>query len=326
MKEILERYSRHPLYRALQAAVVLVIAFFLGKSLYASWNEVRGAVAHTRFGFLLCSLLVQVVCGAMFAGAWNYIIRALGKRVSYLRMIRVFYLSEMGKYLPGKVWTPMGRILLAEREGVPAVMAIASMGVQMVVQIVTSMLVVLLTLPFWPLLREKLAGSLIYFFIVIPLGLAALHPRIFNPFLNWALRRLSKETMEARLRYLHILALVVYWCFMWTLKGVATYFILIAVHPLRLPPLALIGVIGASVFSWLAGVLVFVVPAGLGVTEGLLAAFFNLLFSVDVGVGVTIALFSRLLGILAEVIIIGIACGLGGRGRLTAAASPELKT
>jgi hypothetical protein len=224
-------------------------------------------------------------------------------------MVRVYFLSELGKYLPGKLWTPMGRLLMAERAGIPKVMGVASMGTQMVIQIISAMLAVVLTLPFLPLLSGKLSRELLYFVVIIPAGLIVLHPRLFNPILNWMLARISRVSLQTRLKYRFILLIMLYWTSLWILRGISVFVLLKAMYHGPLPASAPIGCVGASTFSWLTGMLVFLVPAGLGVAEGVNAALFKFLFGIEVGLAVAIAIFGRVLGVAAEIITIaGIFC------------------
>jgi hypothetical protein len=308
MKQILRKYAG-PWYKIAQVLILLVIAFFIGRSVWESRAQVREAVLHIDAGLTVLSAFLMIACGVLVAMGWNFILAALGNRISHLRMVRVYFLSELGKYLPGKLWTPMSRILMAERAGIPKVMAVATMGTQMVIQIISAMLAVMLTLPFLPLLSGELSRKLLYFAVIIPAGLIALHPRIFNPILNWLLARVSKVSLQARLQYRFILLIMLYWTSLWFLRGFSVFVLLKAMYHGPLPASAPIGCVGVSTFSWLTGMLAFLVPAGLGVAEGMNAELFKLLFGIEFGVAATIAIFGRLLGMAAEMITIaGIYC------------------
>lgn len=308
MKRILKKYAG-PWYKPAQVLILLAIAFFIGRSVWESRFQVREAILHLDPGLALLSAALMAACGILVALGWSFILAALGNRVSPLPMVRIYFLSELGKYLPGKLWTPMGRVLMAERAGIPAVMGVASVGTQLAVQIVSAMCAVLITLPFLPRLGGELSRKLLYFAAIIPAGLILLHPRIFNPILNRLLARVSRVSLQARLKYRFILLIVLYWTSLWFLRGISVFVLLKAMYHGPLPASAPVGCVGVTTFSWLAGMLAFLVPAGLGVAEGINAELFKLLFGIEFGVAATIAILGRVLGVAAELITVaGVVC------------------
>jgi hypothetical protein len=259
----------------------------------------------------------MIGCGFLVATGWNFILRSIGGKIPYPRLLRIFFFSELGKYIPGKIWAVMGRIMLSKKEGVPKLVTAASVGTQLIIQVISGMLIVLVTLPFWPAL--ELPGRFYLIFLFIPVGLLGLHPRIFNPVLSWVLKKFEKVTLEIKLKYSRILLIVFSWGFLWMVKGAATFVLIKALYhsPLNcgaaeLPNLtALLITIGLVTLSWVAGTLSFVAPAGFGVTEALVVLLLGSLFSIEAGIATAIALFDRVWGIIAELLSLLIILALG---------------
>jgi hypothetical protein len=304
-REAAPKKKKNWILRVAQAAVLAVICFFLGKNLYLNWSKLISYSWEPNLWLLALSLFLMIACGLLVAVGWNFILKSMGQRVSHLRILRIYFFSELGKYLPGKIWTIVGRTLLAQRAGVPKVMTVASIGIMLGIMVVSGILVTLLTLPVWPTLEET--GNFWYFIFLVPLVLLALHPRIFDPVLNWGLRKFENLELKVSLRYRDILSLVLYWGGLWILKGIATYVLLIAVYHEPLPSYALISLIGMVAITWVAGTFSFF-PAGLGITEFGIAVLFQSLLGVDLYLATAIAVFIRVWGIIAELICIGLTC------------------
>ena len=314
---------------------MLAIFFFLGRNLYRNWNQLISYSWEPKVSLLALSLFLMVGGGLLVALGWSFVLRSLGERVSHPRILRIYYLSEMSKYLPLKIWPLVGRVFLAGKEGVPKVITFASVGGMMILLLVSAIVMVVATLPFWPKLEE--AGRHLYLLILLPLGLLALHPRVFQPVVSgflkqtkrlageiqrrprkiprifkapavWILEKLSRADalLKIDIRYRRILLLVLYWCGLWILKGLSTFYLLRAVYHEPLPPFSWFILSGIMAISWVVGVINPFTPAGLGVTELSLTILFSSLFSIGAGIATAIAIFIRVWGLIAELICVGI--------------------
>jgi uncharacterized membrane protein YbhN (UPF0104 family) len=58
--------------------------------------------------------------------SWRRVVASLGTRLSWKQAAKVCTVSNLGKYVPGKVWAIAGAAVLAQREGVPAGASIAA--------------------------------------------------------------------------------------------------------------------------------------------------------------------------------------------------------
>jgi len=125
----------------------------------------------------------------LVALGWSYILRVMGQRVPHPRVLRIYYLSELAKYIPGKIWTAVGRIIMLQKEDVPKVVTAASVGAMLIILAVSGGLTVLLTLPAWPSLDVETHTRMLYLLLILPIGLLILHPRIFEPGLSWLLKK-----------------------------------------------------------------------------------------------------------------------------------------
>jgi hypothetical protein len=267
------------LRKILQYLALAAIAFFLGWALYGNWEEVR--TYHWSFNYPLLALSLGVMLASLFlyAWQWRFSLQRLGASIGFIKVLRTYFIGNLGRYIPGKVWQFLGWFYLFEREGV-----------------MTS------------LRSTELSGRLWPFLIVIPLGLVVIQPSVLEKLLNWGLRLFKRGpvTIEltawdlARFAALHLLC--------WLGYGLAFYLFIRALYPVPLERLpALVGIFAGA---WVIGFLSLLAPGGLGVREGILA--YLLGFYLPSHVAIVVTLLSRLWVTAAELIGTALAFGFDG--------------
>lgn len=177
--------------------------------------------------------------------------------------MRVFFLSQIGKYLPGSVWTFLAQMELGRDLGVPrrrsAVAGVLFVGMHTL----TGLVVAAGTLP---LVSPEAVRSYAWALALAPVGLIVLYPRVLNPLVDFLLRVARRPGLEEPLRGGPMLRAAAWLLVMWSLYGVST---LLLAAPLGIEhgQQAYLVAVGAYALSWAAGFLVVIAPAGLGIRE-----------------------------------------------------------
>jgi hypothetical protein len=281
--------------------VVGVILGFMARTLYLNWQGLRGY--QWRFDYLLLALAVMAALGtlSLYAWQWGLVVRRLGTPVSHVDAFRIFFLSNLGRYVPGKVWQFVGWFYLGEQAGIGRVQVLTAIAVNLGLQVITGLGLGVAALSlarggevrarYWPLL------------LLIPFGALALRPAVMEALLNWALRRLGREpvTLGLRLSDMGLFALIHVGG--WAAYGVAFTLFVSSLHPVSLRDLPLLGATYAA--AWVIGFLSFLTPGGIGIREGVLA--YLLSFWLPAPVAVVIGLSSRIWITAGELIGTGIA-------------------
>lgn len=288
--------------RCLQFIVVPLIFFFLARNLCSYFRELAEYSWDSDILYLAISFAVILCCAFLVALGWNFILRVLGQHIGSLQALRIYFLSELARYIPGNVWSVVGRIYVAEKEGVTKIVSTTSIAIQLLIQLIAALAVALLSLPFWNIL--EIEAACYYFFLLIPAGLVVLHPAVFGRMLNFFLTRFKKQSFTVRLRYPQIILLVLYWAVLWIMRGVGAYFLLRAVCPQPLPPLSLVIMVGVTTLSWALATLSFISPAGLGILEGITYVFVKTLLGLDPGTAAVFVLLFRLWNIMVELVCV----------------------
>lgn len=253
-------------WRWLQATGGVLVVFFVARYLVRNWDEVRLARLDLtlRPGWIMLSLLLVLATYAILIESWRRMLAGWGPLLGWWESARVWVISSMGKYIPGKVWAIAGMALLAQRRGVPPWAATASAILLQVVSIATGALIVGLTgitalearhpgstIALWLLL----AGSVVGFALV-------LSPRVSQRLLGLVTPgEADRRTPSAGAVGFGIAANAA----AWVTYGVALWLLARGVLPGA--GLGVVDAIGGFAASYIAGYLFLLAPGGLGVRE-----------------------------------------------------------
>ncbi|MFH1220523.1 MAG: hypothetical protein V1694_08720 [Candidatus Eisenbacteria bacterium] len=290
---------------ALGTIIACVALFFIVRSLRSSLGELgsyRFAISPWRIGG---AFAVFVLLFPIYGAVWQYITRKFGYPLSFAKSTRIWLLSQAGRYVPGKVWFALGRIYLAEREGVPKSVTTVAMALELALVLGSSVLVFGLA----TYIRGSLAGHPYAWSLgLVPLIVIGVHPRIVKA----VLARLGKGHGEFKMSYLDILKLLVIYVVCWCIYGVGFYLIgtsLVVTGTAAGPHSVLTArllpeMIGINALAWTVGFVSVITPAGLGIREGV--ATFLLLSLLDKPYPSLIPLVARVWVTVAEVGAIGL--------------------
>jgi len=293
--------AREGLKRILQILIVGLIFFFLIRTVYQNWVQVSQHEWSIDYVPLAVSFIV-LLCGfSLMVGIWRHILKKLGSPLQFKTSWRVWWFSNMGRYLPGKVWQIVGMVYLCGKESVPKDTSLTSIVIAQAVSILSAFLLMGSYVLFAS--SENVPQGAYLLLVLIPVGLVAIHPSILRRLINMVLRKLRREPIELSVTLNDVVSLFVLYLIGWGIYGVAFYFFVNSVHDLSItliPHVICIFAV-ADVF----GLLCFVVPGGLGVREGLLATLLGTY--IPLPVATVVALLYRIWFTAAELICLGFA-------------------
>jgi hypothetical protein len=258
-----KRIANHP---AIKIGYFVVLVAAAAYYLYRWQDRLPELVQQVQPGWLLAALGVTLVAALVYSLIQYTIYRTLGAAVSYTTTFRIIAISQLGKYLPGKVMFVGNYYLLSREAGIGNLQVGTSFVISQALWMLTASLC---ALPVLTLLDPVLR----YAAVLAPVGLLLLiHPR----FLAWLLqlgRRLVGQSRGAAVQlpegletrfYLRVAFL---YLINWALAGFGVWFCLRAINPLGsdILPLAVASVSLGTV----VGLLALFAPVGLGIREGL---------------------------------------------------------
>lgn len=250
------------------AAGLLVVAFIV-RFVVRNWAAIRAEPIAWRIqpAWVLASLLLVLLTYAVQVESWRRMLAGWGPRLGWLEAARVWVLSSMGKYLPGKVWAVAGMALLARKRGVSPWAATASAILLQVVAIGTGALITAAT--GMAALEAQHPGSRLALGLVAVASAAGLLA-VLSPGVARGLVRLAGAAAGEGERLTPPAGAVAFGIganvLAWTVYGMALW--CLARGTLASVELPLPAAIGAFAGSYIAGLLFLLAPGGLGVREG----------------------------------------------------------
>jgi glycosyltransferase 2 family protein len=245
-----------------------VLAGFLGALAWAlagQWGAVRPLLGQLSPASLAAAL--AAVLGGILATflCWREVLAGLGGRLPVVAGARVFFLGQLGKYLPGSLWPVMAQMELGRDYRVPERASGSAVGVFLLLLVGTGLVVAAATAP---LLGPDGVHAYWWLLAVLPLALLVLVPPVLNRLLALAMRLARRPPLPGPLSAGEILRAAAWALVSWLAYGLHVW-VLAGQLAAGGPPL-LARAVGAFAAAWCAGFLLVVVPAGAGVREAAL--------------------------------------------------------
>jgi hypothetical protein len=300
------------------AAAVGVITWQVARQ----WDAVREAVAVIGPWGIVGSLVATVLGLGATGMVWRLLLGGLGSPLRPGAAAGIFFVAQLGKYLPGSVWPYIAQARMGRTHGVPATRSAAAGIFFVLLHCATGACVAAATLPLaGDQTIERRFGWLPW---ILPIFLVVLHPRVIQAALSLVHRLTGRGAPPERLPWSALLPAVAVMAVAWAWYGVALFLL---VSPLAGASWqAAVLSVGGFALAWTVGfvaaaVLVVAAPAGLGVRE---VALYSVLAPVLTGGAATaVVVFSRIGQLLGDVVWAGIGAAWSRR---TAASAVEEAT
>ncbi|MFG1963783.1 lysylphosphatidylglycerol synthase domain-containing protein [Nonomuraea sp. NPDC049028] len=281
------------LRKAVRFGFLLVALGFGGWAVASQWDAVVAGFARLSWPLLAASLVGVVAALLCAMMTWRTLLADLGSPLPLRPAAKVFFVGQLGKYIPGAVWPVLAQMEMGRDLGVPRPRSAAAFFLMMPIQLASGLLVTLATLG-W----DRFGWLL----LLVPVLLVLLEPKVINGLIGFGLRKLKREPLERRLTRRGMLTALGWALAGWISYGVHLYFIV--------PQSGLLFAIGAFALSWSLGIMSFVVPAGAGVREVVMVGVLSPVM--PAGPAIAVALSSRIVIVIGDLICAGMA-GIAAR-------------
>ena len=271
-------------------------AFFLGDTIVRQASQVRSFDWDVQLAQLLLSILVLTSVLVANVAVWGYALRGLDYRLGFASLARIWFLSNLARYIPGKIWQFVGVAELSRSAGVPAIASVTSIIAYMGYVLLAAWFVGIYLVS--PEMLGPAAALVPIARVVTPLSLFLLHPRVLGGFIALAARITGQECASWQGGGLTSVLLFGASIALWFGFGFAFFLFIGSLTPVsfnQYPDLT-----AAFALAFFGSYVVVVAPGGLGVKEGLLAALMSSTLPLSVAAAVAVA--SRLWSIVAEVV------------------------
>ena len=298
----------NPRRRALlQYGVAALIFGFLVFFVARQWNKLPDFDWRFAPAWLALSLGCIVLFYAAQGELWRVVLRSLGEQIDAVPGRAVWGKSLIARYVPTNALMVVGRVIMAERYGVKKRVCLASIVYELGLSFGTAVMVGAYFVIQLPSLEDQPSRYVVL--VLIPMVLAGLHPRVFFPLANFALRKLGREPLPRPLGFLRVLELAAGYIVSWAIIGLGTFAFAAAVQPLDASDLLYVA--AAYPVAFCVAVLTFIVPSGLGTRDAALAT--AMAAVMDATVATAIAVGFRIFQTLVELGYVGAVAGIERR-------------
>jgi len=294
----------------LQIGLAVVIFGFLVLTVIDQWSEIKSEGVHFHVGWLIPALVLLPVFFGISALGWDLILRALGYPIGFGRAQVAWGQPMLARYVPGSVLYVLGRVLLSERAGVPRRITIASIVYEQAISATSAVVVA----AYFIIRHPDLQGQPLRWgvLLLIPAAIALLHPKVFGPLANRALRAFGRDPLPAVVSLRDVVGLIVFYSLNWGVVAFALYCVARSVTLIPFSDLLLVG--SAQAIGYFAALVTLVAPAGLGVKDAAFAwAMKAALPGRSFALGSLIAIVVRGVMTVGELIYVGGVTALGRR-------------
>lgn len=286
-----------------QGILAAVVAYFVWHSLSAQWDEFRSLELDLTIRVLpvVGAALIVLAVYTVLIGAWWAVLRGWKQQLRYRDAVRIWSVSNLGRYLPGKVWSVAGLAALAQRAGVSAWAAVGSAIAMQALAVASGVGVVAAMLPGVASPIQLGAVGLVAVTVLVVL----MSPRVGEAIARAIRSRRTYHPLPVGVGLLAYSMTVL----SWMAYGVA--FWLLAHGVIDEPALPLRLAIGVFAGGYIVGLLAIFAPGGIGVREFVYIA--ALTPSLGVGGAIVVSVASRLLLTATEIIAALVGLTLGAR-------------
>lgn len=289
------------------AAIVVVLAF-AGQQLASHWGEFWRTLHDVAWESSLLSLVTLIAAILVSTWGWQVMVDDLGKPIGYARGAQICLVGSLGKYVPGSVWAYLLQMELGRKAGVARARIFTASLIQVGVGIVSALIVSLLAAP----AVFSHSPRALWLFVLIPLGLAMLHPKILTWGTSLVLRLLRRPPLEHPLGWRVIGKVFGAAVAAWALQGVHLWLLANSVGAPGISGFILC--VGAMAVAMTVGMFAFILPSGVGVREVAQVAVLTA-SGLTVGQATAFALASRVMFTVADLVTAGGAALAARAGR-----------
>lgn len=291
----------------LQWGIAALIFGFLVFFVVRQWNKLPDFDWRFAPGWLALSLVAVAAFYVAQGELWRLILRALGERIPARAGRAVWGKSLIARYVPTNALMVVGRIVMAERHGVSKRICLASIIYELGLGFGTAVIVGSYFVITLPSLEDQPARFAIL--ALIPGVLVALHPRVFGPTANFALRKLGRDPLPRTLPFGRIVELSFLYIGCWALIGLGVFAFGAALQPLEISDLPYVA--AAYPVAFCVAVLTFIAPSGLGTRDVALATAMTAVMASTVATAIAVGF--RIFKTAVELLYVASVAGLGRR-------------
>jgi len=244
------------------AAVLAVIA------VVREWDAVVEAIKRLS-PWLMLLALVATIGNVLAAGlVWRTVLADLGTKLALAPTAKIYFIGQLGKYLPGSLWSVVIQAELGSDYKVPRRRTATATVVALLISVVSAALIVL---GCTPLTGDVVPAGLRWAVVLIVPLAVTLHPKVFGALADRLLRVVGRAPLEKRTSTTGTVLATLWAVLSWGFSGLQVWLLSVSFGaPVNVETVLLLT--AGYALAWAVGFIVVIAPAGAGAREVALAA------------------------------------------------------
>ncbi len=293
--------TRRKLFKLAQWIFAAIVLFFAARSLATQWTRVQPRLSHIQFGWqwIGAATVLILLTYALLIEGWRRVLGAWDSHLPFPQAARIWFLSNLGKYVPGNIWSLTAMGVMARERGLSALAAAGSSVIMQAMSLATGTAIVMVT-------GAKLLGQpiLVGVSVLILVLILLSAPRFLPPLAVWIGSLIGKNILPPSVPATSIWTAAIASTVSWLLYGFA--FQLFVRGLLGTSPGEISSYIAVYTAAYILGFISPIAPAGLGVREFTLAAFMTQLGLANEADAALVAIAARLWLTIVELVPSGL--------------------
>jgi uncharacterized membrane protein YbhN (UPF0104 family) len=208
--------------------------------------------------FALAGQLVAVL-------GFRALLQTMSHTLPYADVARLYFVSQLGKYVPGSVWPIVALAEMSRKHGIPRRGGTVAASVALLFSLATGAIVGIV---FTVAGAAQHRPELWWLMLIVPVGIALLHPRFIAAAVHRVLHMARREPLDIDLSGPPLRGAIGWPAVSWLLMGLQCWALCVAFGAPELKSLA--PAIGGFALAYAAGTIFVPAPAGVGVREAVL--------------------------------------------------------
>jgi len=260
---------------------------------------------------LILAGLLYLIAHTLWATFWVQLLHNQGANVPWTVGLRAYFVSQLGKYVPGKAWVIVLRVAMLRHLAPSKSMLVLTGLYETLTSMAAGAVVAALLVPWLAGVSEHLSGRQ---WMLLPLAAMPLGMRLVHRIARRVGRKYNPGTMMPLLPFGLMLRGMLQAAVGWVCLGLSLWLTLIALVPdySEFTRDGLIRSVGINAIAYVLGFIVLIAPGGVGVREYFLAKLLTVELATywftgePVGLAVVATLVLRLVWTVSELIAMGL--------------------
>jgi len=289
---------KHKTRLIIGSIISVAIIVFLLKTLYINLQNFPIKSIQLNYYYISISVIILIFVYVSSVFVWILLLKFLGESIKFKQALYIISVSQISRFIPGKIWPIMGKVYLGDKIGIKKGKILLSIALENIIGLIAAISIALLVVYSRINLKSFLRLDILVFILLFCVIL--MHPSVIQYALKLISKLTKRQIMTLNLKYTQLLLILLFHICTGFAQCIGFFFLLRSMY--FISTALILPISGIYMLSYLIGFLSFVAPGGLGVKEGALSVLLTMY--IPASLAIMIALVSRLWTLIPEILFL----------------------